>query len=373
VKVALVADCHVASHKRLGGDRVASLNERCRRTLDVFTRAVERSLELDCAAFVVLGDLLDSQRPEPQILAAIQTALAPAKAAGMAVYLLVGNHDQVSDQPGDHALGPLAPFATIVDRPTIIHVDGRARPSGLLGLVPFRTGAADAWLPETLQGFNARVGSTKAHRLLGVHLGVRDSATAPWLKTSTDAIDVEVLAAAARDAGFGSVAAGNWHNRRSWTVDGVEVLQVGALVPTGWDNPNVAPYGSDPYGTLAVWEDGVFSNEVLPGPRFVLTDAAGLSEAVRWAEQRGHTLYAQVKAPPESLAAAVAALEASGVAGEVVVDGKAVEAKAREAAEAASSSKTVEAALAAYLDRFPLEPGVSKEALDEAVRGYLAR
>jgi len=367
VKVALVADCHVASHKRLGGDRVASLNERCRRTLDVFTRAVERSLELDCAAFVVLGDLLDSQRPEPQILAAIQTALAPAKAAGMAVYLLVGNHDQVSDQPGDHALGPLAPFATIVDRPTIIHVDGRARPSGLLGLVPFRTGAADAWLPETLQGFNARVGSTKAHRLLGVHLGVRDSATAPWLKTSTDAIDVEVLAAAARDAGFGSVAAGNWHNRRSWTVDGVEVLQVGALVPTGWDNPNVAPYGSDPYGTLAVWEDGVFSNEVLPGPRFVLTDAAGLSEAVRWAEQRGHTLYAQVKAPPESLAAAVAALEASGVAGEVVVDGKAVEAKAREAAEA------VEAALAAYLDRFPLEPGVSKEALDEAVRGYLAR
>jgi hypothetical protein len=266
-RVCFVADCHLGNHRRHAGPREASLNRRCREGLTVFRRAVQRAVELHAAAFVVLGDLFDDQRPLPQLVSAVQRILDPADEAGMRVHLLVGNHDLVSSALGDHALGPLTPLAFIHDRPTAVQVGPRGEVE--LFLVPFGLGGAPAsdWLPDVVRTIAAGGGRRPDRRVLGVHLGIRDGRTAPWLRDAPDAVDAELLSELCAEAGVGQALAGNWHFRRQWYFDaesvpeqavrkgarsGVGVTQLGALVPTGFDNP-----GLGEYGTLAVWEDGV--------------------------------------------------------------------------------------------------------------------
>lgn len=376
-KIAWVADVHLGNHRRYAGAREASLNQRCRDGLDVLRRAVQRAHDLRCVAFVVLGDLLDTQRPEPQLLAEVQAIFKPCS-PDMPVLLLVGNHDQVSTAPGDHALGPLAPYATVVDKPTVLRARGVE-----LGLVPFRPGAASEWLPDVVRGMGWSNPTKVVDRVLGVHLGVRDTTTAPWLRNAPDAVDAELLASLAKGVGARQVLAGNWHDRRAWSFDedepdGVRILQLGALVPTGFDNPGLLGYG-----TLALWEDGTLTHEVLPGPRFVVQDGtAGLDKLAEDARAGGYRVYVQVKVRPGELGAAVSALGDAAFSesdnincpvllGEAVVDGAVVEAQARESACAATNARSMSAALDAYMETVPLEEGVDRAEVATAARGYL--
>lgn len=402
-RVAWVADVHLGNHKVMGGPVEVGMNRRCREGLDVFRRAVALADELSCAAGVVLGDLFDYWRPEPQLLDAVRVVLKKARARW---YLLVGNHDQVSGRRGDHALAPLRGVATVVDRPALVSVGGQVE----LALVPFvPERPAREWIAEALGALEL----SPYPRAVGVHAGVSDADTPPWLASSLDQIPAQELADLAKCAGTRAAFAGNWHSRRTWRLcandppplrsrSSVDVVQVGALVPTGWDNP-----GLDGYGGIAVWEPGRphavtcdlnedcscghtgdVSFADLVGPRFLAVNglceaerlfgpeareqmrAEGLDEEVCWWRVRATAGAAERDA-------VVDLLRGAGLLGwEVLPDAAEVREEAQSAAAAARSAETLDEAVGAFVGSMPLPAGLTDaDRLEVAalVRKYVAQ
>lgn len=362
MKVAFVADVHVGNHRRHGGAVEAGLNQRCRAAVDVLHHAKRRARELD-APFVVLGDLFDTTRPEPQVITAVQHALS-----GVETYLLMGNHDQYSVAPGDHALGPLDGFSMteVIEKPGIVDFNGVE-----LWAVPFRPGDARVWLPEVMRTSFQNTQPPKV-RVLCLHLGLIDDDTPPYLKDAHDAVPVDLVGELAERYGIRYAVAGNWHARRLWSMvePRVHVMQVGALVPTGWDNP-----GLEGYGTLAILdsEAGTLTYEELTGPRFVKTRTVEEAyEVAGEAKRLGHQLYLQMVAPPDQLASTLALLDIPGLAAvEVVPDAAQSEQAARSAADAARSGETLGTALGGFVEEMKLEEGVDRAAVLRRARGYL--
>ena len=99
--IGVVADIHLACHRQLGGITAAGLNTRAREILAVLQHTGQL-VRAEQASLVIAGDLFDTPHPTPQLMAGALDALS-----GLDVTCLVGNHDQVSAAPGDHALGPL--------------------------------------------------------------------------------------------------------------------------------------------------------------------------------------------------------------------------------------------------------------------------
>lgn len=365
-RVAWVADVHLGNHKRKGGPVQAGLNDRCLRACRVFQKALLRAQELKCDAVVVLGDLLDYDRPEAQLLAHVQGILDETDTAK---YLVLGNHEQRSDQRGDHALGPLmeCDSVMVVERPELVRfMDGCT-----LALVPYAPRVASEYLTESLG--QLLDGNDDAHVVLGVHMGISDASTVPWLKGVQDSVPVEFLRGELRDWNMQAAFAGNWHDRRLWPGDGVTsapVLQLGALVPTGWDNP-----GASGYGTLAVWDSqagkgGGLTVEELPGPRFVVERVASKAAATH------PDLYLQIIAEPEEHAMWVAhyaqLLEQGKIAGfEVLADGAVAKEQALAAGAVAKQAGSAAAALEAYVAKMPLGAGVDRARVLTEARRFL--
>ena len=411
MRVAFVADVHVGNHRRFGGPAWRSMNVRCRLAVDVFTRAVERVVDLECDALVVLGDLLDSDRPEPQIITAIHDALRVAHEAGVQVFLLVGNHDQTSNVPGDNALHALAPFARIVDSPEVIRLDkprwplaGKTGPAAArvrdrvdIFCVPFSPEPAEGWLRLSIPGMVASLGEEAGGgpdgvppRLLAVHMGVRDASTAKWLSGARDAIDIDPLLDLCRIHGIQRVFAGNWHDRRRWEffmtegcpVEGAgEVFQLGALVPTGFDNP-----GLTGYGTLAVWDSHHPASgrapeveaEELPGPRFIVHSDDDLTHILDANKPLGNKLFVSWTVGSDELVGCtevLSTLREQGLVidGEVLADQGEIEAAARTAAHAARSARGLDDALDAFVAHMRLDEGVDRAAVLARARGYLVK
>ena len=402
-RVAWLADVHLGNHKAMGGPVDVGMNRRCREGLDVFRRAVALADELGCAAGVVLGDLFDYWRPEPQLIDAVRVVLKKARARW---YLLVGNHDQVSGRRGDHALAPLRGVATVVDRPALIRVGGQVE----LALVPFvPERPARDWIAEALGTLEL----SPYPRSVGVHAGVSDASTQPWLASSLDQIPAQELAALAKRAGARAAFAGNWHSRKTWRLrandqpplrsrSSVDVVQVGALVPTGWDNP-----GLEGYGGLAVWEPdrphavtcdldedcscghtGDVSFAEVAGPRFLsvrgLPEAERLFGAEAQEQMRAEGLDEEVcwwrvraTAGAGERDAVVALLRDAGLAGwEVLPDADEVREEARGAAVAARSAETLDDAVGAFVGSMPLPVGLTDADRPEVaalVRKYVAQ
>lgn len=363
MKIGFVADCHLGNHRRFGGPVESSLNRRCREGLAVFSRAVARASELKCDEFIVLGDLFDYQRPEPSLIAAVQRVM---QTSSCHVTVLVGNHDQTSSSLHDNALAPLFPIVKVVETPwrsSVSWVD--------LALVPFHPGgsAALTWLPDVLAELYKTDQAQGVPRVLGLHLGIADKNTAPWLRGAADSIEVGPLMELAQQYGIQAVFAGNWHDRRYWAggPGSPTVFQLGALIPTGWDNP-----GLDGYGTLAIWEDGEVEYEELTGPRFVKMkpDDGGFDR------ESGHQVYVSATASPDDVSGFQSWLESkrmdgSIVDGEVTIDATEATIAARSAATAAKSADTLAEALAGFVGEMVLEEGIDREEVVALARGYL--
>lgn len=372
--LAFVADVHLGNPKRHGGVVRGGLNARCWRTLAVLQNAVDRAVSRGARGFVVLGDLFDTATPPPQLIAATQDIFADARRRDCEVVVLMGNHDQAGPTPGDHALGPLAPVATVVSTPRVL-----SRPSWPCDLwaVPFRPGVASTWLPDVVR--DLRVQSTQQPKrrepsVLGIHLGMRDAKTPAFLAQAPDAIDVNKLADLCAGFDLRAAFAGNWHSHHRWDFawpdDGglVDVVQVGALVPTGWNNPGLRGYGG-----LAFWDGKQATIEHLPGPRFVRVGVSELDEL-----DPSTDLCVQVVAGADEaheVSARVASMREASQIGpsEVVIDDAVARAAAREAATSARSAQTFDEAVASFLAAMPLDEGCERARVTERVRAYLAR
>lgn len=365
IALAFAADVHLGNHKRFGGELVAGLNARGRLSVAALMRATEIARDQDVSDFFVLGDLFDDDRPNPQLIAATQCVFGLADCP--APHVMVGNHDATSDAVGHHALAPLLPVADVVDAPRVIRLT-RGRDAIEIGLIPYMPRPAATYLAEALQALEWS--SSDATRLLGIHAGVKDASTPPWLRDSTDAIDVDELAALAAEHGIDTIFAGNWHDHRRWSLEkkgrAVRVIQIGSLCPTGFDDLS-------PQHGIALWRDGDISFADVPGPRFAkVSNAVELGARCTVEAAAGNALYASWSVAPGDLAASTAAAEAYDLAAvEVLPDARLLEVQAREAAEGARASSTLDEALAAFVQAMPLPDGVEREAVLARARGYL--
>ena len=298
MRISAVADVHLGSPRRMGGPVHVGVNARGREALDVLSRAVFRVVVARPDVFVVCGDLFDTTSPPPQLLARVQEILGAAVDGGVPTVVIPGNHDQVSDAEGDNALRPLRPAGVrVVD---VWNADpGDQVASGVL-LAPFKREPVAEWLPSFLSKY-----AGSGARILCLHAVIIDASTPVFLRNSPDAVEARVLGRMCAEYGIRAVVCGNWHKRGRWRESGVEIVQVGALVPTGFDNQGVFDEAQAPlYGALAhgsVEEPGVrVVHESIPGPRFV----TGFRSAARWkaladwfAARPGYSLYAEHSGP----------------------------------------------------------------------------
>jgi len=359
-KVAFVADVHLGNHQRYGGAIELGMNRRCREVLETLKVAVAEADE--CESFGVLGDLFDVTKPIPQMVKAVQDILEPSPSP----FVMMGNHDQVSSRSGDHALGPLEPVSEVIETPNLIHLDDCD-----LVVLPFRPGVADDWVPEDLDSLfsNRRI---RPGSVLCLHLGIKDSETPSYLTGSHDCIDVDHVAELMQRYDIIATVAGNWHELKSWKRGKSQILQIGTLAPTGWDNP-----GLDDYGHMAIWDSKTMTFDVLeiPGPRFLKIRDREELKALPPGDE--YEIYLEwTVSDPNDLVSANQEIEemiSKGriVAGGAFLDKKEQEKKARVSAKAAASSETLEDALSAYINTMELDERVTTDRLIGLTKRYL--
>lgn len=374
--IAAIADVHLANHRRFGGATVAGLNDRARAILRALTEASTVAVENGAGALVVLGDLFDSAAPTPQLVAAAMAVLAPPRVP-YPIHIMLGNHDLVSDDLGDHALGPFAhvPGVTVHTKPAIVH----PTPGMELAIVPYQSGEARVWLPEVLDGLLGGQAPGTRRRVLALHLGIHDHCIRErhaWAEAAHDAVSTSLLIELCQEHDISQVIAGNWHRRESWEVvavpnsGAIDILQVGALVPTGWDNA-----GLEGYGTVALIDGRSRRHVEVRGPRFVDVTCAAELDALPVRSTR-HDLYVRWVAPPEDMVGVGEvlrqAVERHRIKGYTVqVEQSAVKAQAREAAVQVRSATTLTDALARYVRDAPFDPAVDRDEVLDRSREYL--
>lgn len=273
-RVVVVGDVHVGNHALCGGPTLYGVNARARQTVDVLRSALALAERL-AAAFVVAGDLFDSDKASPQLVALVMAAFDDFPA--VPVHIIPGNHDQRTDQQGDHACAPLALLrnVTVYDNPTLVEL----APAAYTALVPFRRTPAAEYLPAAFNELR-----NAAEGLVGLfvaHAGIAEKSDPVYMRTAHDAIPVEALCAAMTPASSPVALFGNWHFPRdvSRQVGGVWVhmSHTNALVPTGWDNAGMQ--GANAHVVSIVDVEGgsyefVRTGVELGGPRFVKVSTA---------------------------------------------------------------------------------------------------
>lgn len=368
---AFCSDCHIGNHKRFGGAVDAGTNVRCCLILTALDEAISHARQSGCSVLFVAGDFLDYVRMEPQILALVQQTLLEAKQGGLETVLVLGDHEIVSSEKGDHALGPFCPVANVVDEPRLLRLADAE-----VACVPFIPGKATTIIPRVTAELFKKSPHHKGEkpRILVFHAGIVDANTSPWLRDIPDAIGIDVVKRIIEKHGIDLVVAGNFHNREIWQKAGATVCQPGALVPTGWNNP-----GLEGYGGVALFDPAAraFSMHEIGGPRFVSTHLDD-EPLIAAAKKYPGPVYLQITAPIDRLPEAqglkaelVEEFNAERI--EIVPDKVGAETSARQAATVSRQQETVTDSLRAYIGALALPQGVQKGEVFRAAADYLKR
>lgn len=348
-----VADLHLGNHQTHSGTLLAGINDRCRHILDALGRVVDVVEADPDGVLVIEGDAFDKVRPNPPVLAAAQALFDRVP-----TIVIKGNHEANSDEFGDHALGPLRPVATVVETDTVFNLDGVA-----LWCIPFRRAPAPEWIADAFAACAAQDPNPPGHpRVVGVHLGIADKKTAKFLQGKPDSIAADVIADLCFKHNVDHVYAGNWHDQRRWeffntaTSTPVIIDQVGALVPTGWNNEGLTGYGGL----------GIYGRKPKPellqldGPRFVkaLTDD-DIDELLKLDDATRSRVYLRAYTEPDRVSSLSDQLHGAGFK-IVEVHAHAVyrQAAAKQAATRAASADNVDDAIDGYVMRAPLPKGM---------------
>lgn len=349
-----IADIHCGNHQAHGGELVAGMNKRCRSIFDVLWQVHDLVKSDPEGTLLVCGDLIDVVRPEAAILAELQRVCDD-----IPVIIFKGNHESNSDAPGDNALGPLRPVATIVETDTVFEFDDLT-----LWCIPFRRAPGELWLRDAFKACSEQETRPAPVRVVGVHLGIADKKTAKFLVGAPDSISVDVLAKLCSVYDVAQVYAGNWHDHRAWDLFDTQrnastrIVQIGALVPTGWNNP-----GLDGYGGVGVFTPGAATPSTfmeIDGPRFLktmtdsdLADAISLSPAVR------ARVYLRAYVDPEQVSTVSDRVRALGFAAtEVHAHAVYRQVAAKQAASKAASADNADASVERYVMAAPLPKGI---------------
>jgi len=343
---------------------VAPINTRAADIVNVIRAARRKAEDARVTDLILLGDIFDTVAPEPQLVAELSSALAST--VDLSVHIIVGNHDQASDQAGDHALISLDGHRNIAvyDKPKILTYDG----GGSVYLVPYRPGRADDYLPTVVAEMRLHAGKTYGPQVLALHLGLRAPDTEPWLAKAHDSYPAADIASKLGE--FDLVVAGNWHGRHE-VLPGV--WQCGALVPTGFDNP-----GWTGYGSLLIYDGRRVQAAELDGPRFIkVYGVAGAREALDLKEDRAdsYPVYLSIRCAADEREEVRELLDLYGhTTYELTSDKEIAESAARSAALAATKATPdgIRAAITAYVDRMVIPEGVDRTWVLAAALDYAA-
>lgn len=357
-----VADIHLANRKQFPGDMRAGLNARARAIITAVCKAMSMVAGND-DQMALLGDVFDTHTPSPALIRALQDAIGIDRAS-----VIVGNHDMASDEVGNNACAPLAPCAQVIEsEPELSFFTGDNGAPGVALMVPFKAPVGEA-IAEALAWAEARDGWNNAEvKLLLGHWGISTESDPVFMREARDAISVDELYELCDAGDIQGCAAGNWHGRRDWKLDGCHILQVGALCPTGFDNP-----GFTGYGTVAWWntQDSAWRWKEIAGPRFI----RHIPTVAELQKHRDNNVFVRVDVSPDDeftmddVTEALSKLPLAGFDVRPVPSSNARQA-AREAAGGARSSATIGEALAAYVTKMPMPVGVDRgEVLREAAR-----
>ena len=355
-RLGFCGDTHLACHRRWGGEFVAGLNARVREQLAVLDDAVNALGAAGCGTIIHLGDLFDTPRPEPQVIAAAQVALDNDQA--IPVIVLAGNHDISSDVRGDNALAPLREHGSIivVDEPQVLEVQDGVR----VALLPFRRDTDQ--LLDWLRTVKADV--------VVAHAGIVCADTPPYLFGAADAAHQDEWAKAIAPTGAKLLVSGHWHRYRDAEVGGVSLVQLGMLAPRDFRDD-----GFDGYGNLLVSDMDTAEAELInvDGPRFVKVHSAGELHALAF-KVRGARTYVLAEVPAGQMVQAQAVAEKmdpAAFAVEVVPDAGEAQAASRSASAAVRAADTLGQALAEFVEAMPLSDGVDRAEVLKRARGYL--
>ncbi len=369
--ICIVADVHIGNHKRHGGAMNAGINTRCQQALDVFDVASKKAGDLRNSDFIVAGDLVDSTSPSPQILAAVSKIYRAPEVLVPSTHIIVGNHERVSGEPGDHSLGVFSNHTLVHEKPVcrygVIYVPHQ---SGVSGKDMIKNAMASLLIQDDLTVWE--------NMLMVCHVGIEDSTTPPWLKGK--GIHVSDLRKICEESGIEAVVAGDWHEHRMWSFDdGPTIVQCGALVPTGWDNPSTLAQlhpENDPYGSFIVWDprQREMTREVLPGPRFVKTNKVSDARAiVAAAKAHGHQLYLEVTGSIDALPEITNYVRGIGWDGplSVIPDKKDVAKRVKAATMSVTNADSMAQAVTGYVESAPFEGNPDRSEVASRVLGAL--
>ena len=351
--ISVIADVHLANHAKCGGPLVGGINTRARMILDVLREAVQRA---PAGHLFVLGDLFDTSKPEPVLIAAVQDIFGERK-DDLAIHLLVGNHDASSEAKDHNAMAPLKTVATVHEKP--------CRLGGIQGqpdilLLPYNVNVVEQlehWLPTSYKAV-----------LVFAHCGIKDDGTPFFLKEDKNAIHINKLREFQRDfPGFIGFAAGDWHVQKLWRRDLEQlpdITQVGALVPTGWDNPDM--FG---YGAISTWSRGLgdvgWSSYRIRGPRFFDSLFDGSNSTAQ-----GHTPFVRLRVPASEVEQAKARCEKfKGLGGYTIEVVKEDKVSTAEVAQL-GAQLSVDEAIHTYLAK-SFKDEEARKKLYTLVKGYL--
>jgi hypothetical protein len=385
VKYLILADIHYANHRVLGGPfDEDGINERARRIDESFRSALETAHDIGVDHLIVAGDIFDSCNASPQLVALVQRSLTnPLTEKRRVPILIPGNHDRGRGTGEDHALAPLRPLAYVATKPGShqVNIDGECC------LVPYTAGQTGE---SVLQAF--REHGAKAALWVG-HCGISDESTAPWLREGDRHLPVRAVFEAMKETKAIVAVFGDWHEHREWTEvhEGrtLHVVQCGAFVPTGFDNPSTIENLDDlcdPYGSILLLEiDGSEEDgwtlkhspnlQCFPisGPRFVkVTSIEEALEAKKAAEVGApHHLYLRYMQPFETYSAENTRALQEAVGPDVRVDSQPLAAKSLQRAAVAQEvqrTKSLDQALSTYVSSTEYQGSPDKEKVLQAAR-----
>lgn len=287
MKIGFCADIHLGNHGVLGGESKLGMNRRCWDVVKTIQGAVKVALAQKCSELVVVGDLFDSTKPTPQMINAAQSALK-----SIPTTILVGNHEHGSTDPGDHALSAMWTSAKVIERPNWELLHGRGQGdagAARLLCIPCIPHPAEKWFDDEVAKLAKALDTLEddLDRLLCFHLGVADGATPFYLQGAKDSIHVDRVLEVCEKYHITAAFAGNWHNQQVWEN---RVFQIGALAPTGFDNPGIVGYGG-----LAIYDTRTAKTSLfeIPGPRFIALKAGDSIAPLVTASKAGNTVYAR--------------------------------------------------------------------------------
>lgn len=348
-RLAFVADCHVANHKRWGGETVGGLNERGRECVNVIYRSSVVAKERGCEALFVLGDLFDGSRPTPPLVAATVKAM---RAGPGETVVLLGNHDRQSMHPNDHACASMAQSGVLVVTTPII----KRYQDVEVGVIPYAVGEAKDWLAAGMAQLQEQWSSrgVAKHRLVVTHLGIWDDDTPAYMKAAQDAVGIGFVRWLCDAHKVDAFMAGNWHQARGWKSDSARgwpnVMIPGTLIPHSFSDP-------PEHGAVEIYDTGCTpparTRIPLPTPLWwkvdALKDLGGTQSALRnhFSAREPCRAYVRLTVRQDELAQA---LEVKDGLVRQYGDGIVAEVQVREEEARAEVKEVARAALAAGRD-----------------------